>query len=97
MKTLFLESAVHVVARDGLEKATTKAIAKAAGLNEAYIYKCFAGKDELLNEALHREDENFAVLLDKTLPVMRDTRFSLEGPGVPSVEAKLGLYSAEAG
>lgn len=75
MKTLFLESAVHVVARDGLEKATTKAMAKAAGLNEAYIYKCFAGKDELLNEALHREDENFAALLDRMLPVMRDTRF----------------------
>ena len=38
MKQIFMESAVHVVARDGLEKATTKAIAAQAGLNEAYIY-----------------------------------------------------------
>lgn len=71
MKQAFIESTVHVVARDGLEKATTKAIAAEAGLNEAYIYKCFAGKDELLSEAFYREDENFARLLRDTLPVMR--------------------------
>lgn len=35
MKQAFIESTVHVVARDGLEKATTKAIAAEAGLNEA--------------------------------------------------------------
>lgn len=73
MKQVFLKSAVHVVAREGLEKATTKAIAKDAGLNEAYIYKCFSGKDELLNEALRMEDENFAVLLHETLPIMHDS------------------------
>lgn len=74
MKQTFLKSAVHIVARDGLEKVTTKAIAKEARLNEAYIYKCYSGKDELLNEALHMEDENFAVLLNETLPVMHDSR-----------------------
>lgn len=74
MKQVFMHSAVHVVARDGLEKATTKAIA--AKLNEAYIYKCFSGKDELLNEALHMEDANFAVLLHEILPIMHDTRLS---------------------
>lgn len=73
MKDAFLKSAVHVVARDGLEKATTKAIAKEAGLNEAYIYKCYSGKDELLNEALHMEDANFADLLHETLPIMHET------------------------
>lgn len=54
MRQVFIDSAVRVVARDGLEKATTKAIAAEAGLNEAYIYKCFAGKDELLSEAFYR-------------------------------------------
>lgn len=56
MKQIFMESAVHVVARDGLEKTTTKAIAAQAGLNEAYIYKCFCGKDQLLSAAFHQED-----------------------------------------
>ena len=71
MKQAFMESAVHVVAREGLVKATTKAIAADAGLNEAYIYKCFSSKDEILSEAFHQEDMNFARLLHETLPVMR--------------------------
>lgn len=74
MKQLFLKSAVRAVAKDGLEGVITKAIAKEAGLNEAYIYKCYSGKEELLNEALHMEDVNFAVLLYEILPVMHDTR-----------------------
>lgn len=58
------------MARDGMEKATTKAVAAEAKLNEAYIYKCFSNKDELLSAALHMEDVRFANLLQKTLPVM---------------------------
>lgn len=38
MRQVFIDSAVRVVARDGLEKTTTKAIASEAKLNEAYIY-----------------------------------------------------------
>ena len=70
MRQVFIDSAVRVVARDGMEKTTTKAIASEANLNEAYIYKCFSGKDDLLSAALHMEDVGFAELLQKTLPVM---------------------------
>lgn len=38
MRQVFIDSAVRVVARDGMEKTTTKAIASEAKLNEAYIY-----------------------------------------------------------
>lgn len=74
MRCVFIRSAIHIVARDGLERTTTKAIAADAGLNEAYIYKCFSGKEELLGEALHMEDANLAVLLHEALPIMHDTR-----------------------
>lgn len=53
MRQVFIDSAVRVVARDGLEKTTTKAIASEAKLNEAYIYKCFSGKDEMTCSARH--------------------------------------------
>lgn len=76
MRQSFIDSAICIVARDGMEKTTTKAIAAEAKLNEAYIYKCFSGKDELLSAALHMEDENFANLLQKTLPVMHMQGFS---------------------
>lgn len=76
MRQSFIDRAIRIVARDGMEKTTTKAIAAEAKLNEAYIYKCFSGKDELLSAALHMEDENFANLLQKTLPVMHMQGFS---------------------
>ena len=64
----FIRSAIRVIARKGLVKATTKAIAADAGLNEAYIYKCFKGKDELLAEALHDRDEGLARFLRREFP-----------------------------
>lgn len=78
MRQVFIESAVRVVARDGMEKTTTKAIAAEAKLNEAYIYKSFSGKDDLLSAALHMEDVNFVDLLQKTLPVMHTPGLSWE-------------------
>ena len=70
MRMTFIESAVRVVARCGLENTTTKAIAADAGLNEAYIYRCFENKENLLSEAFHMEDVGYANLLRKTRPVM---------------------------
>lgn len=65
MRQVFIDSAVRVVAQDGLEKTTTKAIASEAKLNEAYIYKCFSSEDDLLSAALHMEDVNFVNLSAK--------------------------------
>lgn len=76
MRQAFIDSAVRVVARDGLVKATTKAIAAEAGLNEAYIYKCFSNKDDLLSVAFHQEDENFARLLQGIMPIMHMPDFT---------------------
>ena len=69
-KQVFIESAVRVVARDGLDKATTKAIAADAGLNEANIYRCFESKEDLLRAAFHMEDVGFAYFLKQSLHVM---------------------------
>ncbi len=76
IRQAFIQSAIHVVARDGLVKATTKAIAAAAGLNEAYIYKCFRGKDELLAAALWKLDAGLSQHLSETFPIMRNATLS---------------------
>ena len=76
IRQAFIQSAIHVVARQGLVKATTNAIAAAAGLNEAYIYKCFCGKDELLAAALWKLDEGLVRHLSETFPIMRNTTLS---------------------
>lgn len=76
MKDVFIRSAVNVVYRDGLVKATTKSIAAEAKLNEAYIYKCFQSKDALLCEAFIIEDANLAELISDKLSIMHDTELS---------------------
>lgn len=63
----FIEGTVRVVARDGLDKTTTKAIATEAGLSEAYIYRCFESKEALLCAAFHMEDVAFAYFLKQNL------------------------------
>ena len=70
-KQAFIEGTVRVVARDGLDKTTTKAIATEAGLSEAYIYRCFESKEALLCAAFHMEDVAFAYFLKEgRLPLL---------------------------
>lgn len=72
IKRRLIESAVHVVARDGLDKTTTKAISKDSGLNEVYIYREFENKEDLLRAALNLEDRRFVYKVFSSLPVMHD-------------------------
>ena len=71
-KKALIKSVVGVVARDGLENTTTKSIAKEADINEAYIYRCFNNKEDLLRSAFHMEDVRFLDLLLKKLPLLRE-------------------------
>ncbi len=43
-----LDAAVHVFARDGLNGATTRAIAQEAGVNEVTLFRLFQSKEKLL-------------------------------------------------
>ncbi len=43
-----LRAAALVFARDGLEGATTRSIAREAGVNEVTLFRCFKSKDRLL-------------------------------------------------
>lgn len=72
MRNAFLRSAVHIVAQEGMDRATTKNISKLTGLNEAYIYRCFPNKEDLLREAFHLGDVRFLTVLQSIRPIMRD-------------------------
>ena len=82
-----IDSAVCVVARDGIENTTTKSIAKEAGINEAYIYRCFNNKEDLLRSAFHSEDVRFLDMLLKNIPLLHKKGASLE-------EKSFALWSA---
>lgn len=71
MRSQLIDSAVHIVANEGYQKATTKNIATRAGLNEVYIYRLFDDKETLISRAFAASDEDIAYAIEKTLPLMR--------------------------
>ena len=50
-----LEAALRVYARDGLASATTRAIAREAGVNEVTLFRCFGSKDQLLAAVVEKQ------------------------------------------
>ena len=87
IRQAFIQSAIRVVARVGLDKTTAKAIAADAGLNEAYIYRCFEGKEDLLRAAFHMADVNFA-------SIIRQNLFHMKNSDLPWKERAFRLWSA---
>jgi len=59
-----IEGTIHIIARDGLDKTTTKQIGTQTGINEAYIYRCFAGKEDMFSKVFDALD---AELAEKTM------------------------------
>lgn len=70
MKEVLIERTIAVIADQGLDKTTTKAITAGTGINEAYIYRCFAGKDDLLSKAFEKLDRELVDVTMKNVSVM---------------------------
>ncbi len=65
-----IDGTILVIARDGLEKASTKQIGLATAVNEAYIYRCFADKEDMLAKVFDVLDEELVDVVMQHLPVM---------------------------
>ncbi len=52
-----IDGTIHIIARDGLDKATTKQISIETSINEAYIYRCFLNKEDMFAKAFEKLDE----------------------------------------
>ena len=59
-----IDGTIQVIAKDGLDKASTKQIGSATTVNEAYIYRCFADKEDMFAKVFDSLDEE---LLDITM------------------------------
>ena len=64
LRQALIDGTIHVIAQNGLDKATTKAISNATGINEVYIYRLFENKEKLFEKAFEHLDKQ---LLDKCL------------------------------
>ena len=70
VRSKLIESTIKVIARDGLDKTTTKAIAKESDLHEAYIYQHFENKEKLLAQTFDVLDEELATTAMQNVEVM---------------------------
>lgn len=64
LRQALIDGTIHVIAQKGLDKATTKAISNATGINEVYIYRLFDNKEKLFEKAFEYLDKQ---LVDKCL------------------------------
>ncbi len=78
MRKAFIDSAIHVVACDGIDRTTTKSLATHAGFNEVYIYRIFGGKENLLKETFDVLDTQFRDCLLQHIEIMYDSSLSMK-------------------
>ncbi len=56
IRTALMDATVQIVARDGLDKLTTRSIATECDLHDTYIYRYFIDKEDLLARTFIREE-----------------------------------------
>lgn len=70
LRRSLIDGTIHVIAREGLDKASTKQIGLATNINEAYIYRCFKDKEDMFAKAFDSLDNELANKILQHLPVM---------------------------
>ncbi len=78
MRETLMDRTISVIANDGLDKTTTKAITNGTGINEAYIYRHFSHKEDLLARTFDKLDEELLNCVMQHLPVMYVQEFDYE-------------------
>jgi AcrR family transcriptional regulator len=73
VKERLIEATIRVIAAEGMDKTTTKIIAKEAGLFETYIYQYFSNKENLLAETFDALDTELMHVFMKNMPLFDDT------------------------
>ena len=65
-----IDGTIRVIARDGLDKATTKHIGLETSINEVYIYRCFDSKEDLFAKTFAFLDEELVEKAMEGIPLM---------------------------
>ena len=65
-----IDGTIHVIARDGLDKATTKSIGEETSINQAYIYRHFEDKEDMFAKAFASLDDELLAVTMKHVEIM---------------------------
>ena len=79
MRDVLVERTISVIANEGIDKATTKAIVSGTGINEAYIYRCFSDKEDMMVKAFEILDQELVDRINQYISVMylKDMEFEI--------------------
>ena len=79
-----LNAAARAFARDGLRGATTREIAREAGVNEVTLFRHFKSKEQLLRAVLQRGLASEIALMEKHSSWKENLRESMKNGGGPA-------------
>ena len=78
IRQILIDGTIHVIATVGLDGATTKQIGTQTGMNEAYIYRHFNGKEDLFAKTFAKLDNELISTIIKSIPVMEQSEVDIE-------------------
>ncbi len=70
LRQRLIDGTIHVIARDGIDKATTKSIGEETSINQAYIYRHFEDKEDMFAKAFETLDGELVAKAMQHVPVM---------------------------
>ncbi len=73
-----IDGTIHVIAQEGLDKASTKLIGTTTHTNEVYIYRCFKDKEDMLARTFDALDDELFKMAMKYIKVMESTNLDWE-------------------
>ena len=59
-RQVLIDGTIHVIARDGIDKASAKQIEAETGINAVYIYRCFKDKEDMFAKTFDYLDDELA-------------------------------------
>lgn len=72
-KNRLIDRTISVLSNDGLDKTTTKAIVSGTDINEAYIYRFFESKEDLLSKTFSALDEELYAVANDNINIMYES------------------------
>lgn len=77
-RQILIDGTIRVIAREGLDSASTKLIGLETNMNQAYIYRCFEDKEDMFAKVFsYLDNEFFSTAMDH-IDVMYDQSLDFE-------------------
>ena len=78
LRQKLIDGTIHVIANEGFDKATTKQVGIYTNINEAYIYRCFDGNEDMFAKTFDSLDCELIHAITQNIDIMYVTALDYE-------------------